>query len=102
MKRLFLILLAVVPLTITAAPTQPATMFTWSAPTQNTDVKTVADPAATSQVFNYLADGTWYCAITAYNTSKVESGYSNEINFPVKAGISPIISPVAPGSFGIK
>jgi hypothetical protein len=37
-----------------------------------------------------LSDGTWYCAVTAYNSSKTESQYSNEVskvikNVPTKA-----------------
>ncbi|MDE2015976.1 MAG: hypothetical protein KGI72_05635 [Patescibacteria group bacterium] len=78
----------------------------WIAPTTNMDGSPLTDLAgfklycgAASRVYSIktnipgassttlpvtkagLKDGVWYCALTAYNTSGGESGYSNELNF---------------------
>jgi len=39
-------------------------------------------------------DGSWYCAVTAYDTFGNESGYSNEINFPIN-----LQAPAVPNNF---
>ena len=81
--------------------TQPPAMvtLTWTSPTLNTNgttvtdlagyriyygststqlnqVVTVAGAAVTEYAFSELAAGTWYFAVTAYNSDDVESGLS--------------------------
>jgi len=73
----------------------------WSAPTTNTDGTPLTDLAGykvhygtthgsysntitvgnvTSYSINNLASGTYYFSLTSYDTSGVESGYSNEVS----------------------
>ena len=92
---------ALAPFTITVAQVQlGAATLTWLPPTENTDGSPIADlagyrirfgrhtgeltelqnipnPGITSAVVENLASGTWYFTVTAYNTSGVESEYSN-------------------------
>jgi len=42
-------------------------------------------------------DKTWYCVVTAYDDAGNESGYSNEVSFPLDQ-----VVPVAPGAFGVR
>lgn len=123
MKKL-LALLILLPLVITAAPTPPKTEFFWTAPTVNVDgtvltdlagfkiycgsttgnytlVQDISNPLQTSHPLSILADGDWYCAMTAYDTALQEGPYSNEINFTLTGGIAPVEAPAAP-SFGIR
>jgi hypothetical protein len=81
------------------AKTASATL-TWAPPTINTDgsvltnlasyklyygtnsanlinVATIANPTVTTSVIDKLTDGTWYFAVTAVNSSGIESAYSN-------------------------
>jgi hypothetical protein len=92
---------ALAPFTITVSHTQlGAATLTWLPPTENTDGSPIADlagyrirygrqageltelqsipnPGITSAVVENLASGTWYFTVSAYNTSGVESEYSN-------------------------
>jgi hypothetical protein len=87
--------------TITVSQTQPgAATLTWLPPTENTDgspiedlagyrirygrhpaeltgLQSISNPGISSAVVENLEKGTWYFAVTAYNTSGVESEYSN-------------------------
>jgi hypothetical protein len=89
------------PFTITVSQVQlGAATLTWLPPTENTDGSPIADlagyrirygrqageltelqsipnPGITSAVVENLASGTWYFTVSAYNTSGVESEYSN-------------------------
>ena len=47
-----------------------------STSTQLNQVVTVAGAAVTEYAFSELAAGTWYFAVTAYNSDDVESGLS--------------------------
>ena len=83
-----------------SGPTVGVAILTWLVPAQNTDgsaltdlagyhiyygtsqnalsqMITIASPSATSFQVNNLAQGTWYFAVAAYNTSGVESARSN-------------------------
>jgi len=92
---------ALAPFTIAVAPIQlGAATLTWLPPTENTDGSPVVDlagyrirygrrageltelqsipnPGITSAVVENLASGNWYFTVSAYNTSGVESEYSN-------------------------
>lgn len=46
----------------------------------NTPVPTVSQSAAPTFTTPALANGTWYFAVTAYNTAGLESVYSNEVS----------------------
>jgi hypothetical protein len=48
-----------------------------------------------------LADGIWFCAMTAYNFAG-SSGFSNEINFAIVGGDLLHQAPSAPTSLSIK
>jgi len=90
--------LAAFSITVSATGTAPVTL-SWAAPTTNTNgstntdltgfhiyygasaealnrVMTVDSAAVTSYVFNNLASGTWYFAVTAINQEKIESALS--------------------------
>jgi hypothetical protein len=90
--------LAAFSITVTAEGTQPVTI-SWAVPTTNTNgtrstnlagyhiyygasaetldrVVTVYSADVTAHVFNNLASGTWYFAVTAFNEEKVESDLS--------------------------
>jgi hypothetical protein len=127
-KKLLWVLLLLIPLTITAAPTQSGTEFAWNAPTQNTDDSLLTDLAgfklycgAQSRTYTLaigidnpaqvtlpiastnIPDGDWYCAITAYNTEGLESQYSNEYGpFTISGGKAPVIVPAAPSGFRVQ
>lgn len=93
----------------TSTPGTPGTTNTasgfaslaWNAPTTNTDGTSLMDLAGykvyygpssgnytksidvgniTSYTLNNLSTGTYYIAVTAYDTAGIESGYSNEVN----------------------
>jgi hypothetical protein len=89
-------------------------MLSWTAPANNTDGSTPADlsgykvyfgtssgtygaPINVGNVTSYtvtgLGSGTYYFAVTAYNTSGDESGFSNEVSKSFATG--PVISGVA-------
>lgn len=92
---------ALAPFTITVSHTQlGAATLTWLPPTENTDgspiddlagyrirygrlagelteLQSISNPGITSAVVENLASGTWYFTVTAYNSSGVESEYSN-------------------------
>jgi len=92
---------ALEPFSITVSSTQPgAATLTWLPPTENTDgspiedlagyrirygrhpaeltgLHSISNPGISSAVVENLEKGTWYFAVTAYNTSGVESEYSN-------------------------
>jgi hypothetical protein len=46
----------------------------------NSPVPTVAPSASPTFTTPALMNGTWYFAVTAYNTAGLESGYSNEVS----------------------
>lgn len=110
MKKL-LILLIVLPLTITAAPTPPSTELSWDYPMEPiaagiTGYRVycsttsgsygvpfqIVNPLKMTATFAEMAlpDGAWFCTITAYvtvdATTEYESWYSNEVNFTLLAG----------------
>jgi hypothetical protein len=85
-----------------AAPTARAVSLAWDPPTQNSDGTPLVDlrgykihygnapnsysntisvdtPGVTSFVVDLLAAGTYYFALTAYNSTGVESGFSPEV-----------------------
>jgi hypothetical protein len=85
--------------TTTLSVTDRAATLSWNAPATNTDGTALTDLAGykihygtspgnytttinagtvTTYVISNLAPGTYYFAVTAYNTSGSESGYSNE------------------------
>jgi len=92
---------ALAAFTITVSDTQlGAAILTWLPPTENTDgspiddlagyrirygrqagelteLQSIPNPGITSVVVENLASGTWYFAVSAYNSSGVESEYSN-------------------------
>ena len=47
------------------------------------------DPGLVQYTVHNLPDGTYYFAVTAYNTGELESGYSNEVNATYIADITP-------------
>lgn len=89
------------PFSITVSSTQPgAATLTWLPPTENTDgspiqdlagyrirygrhpaelteLQSIPNPGISSAVVENLSSGTWYFAVTAYNTGGIESEYSN-------------------------
>ena len=109
MKRLILILLLVLPLTVGALPTvdQEATQLSWAAPVENTDAtpltdlagfyvywstvsgdfndinrQRISDPNAVNYLLSDLpviGDGTLYFTITAVNSGDLESGFAQEV-----------------------
>jgi hypothetical protein len=46
----------------------------------NSPIPTVAVMTSPTFTTSVLANGTWYFAVTAYNTAGMESGYSNEVS----------------------
>jgi len=117
MKRLFIILALLIPLTITAAPTQPKTQFCWTAPTTNVDGSpltdltgfvlycgtasgdypfsyNITDPLQTCDTFANagVPDGNQFCVMTAYDPRGIDFGegpYSNEVNFTLSGSVVP-------------
>jgi len=115
---------------IHALPTQPKTMLVWTPPTLNTDGTTLTDLAGfrmycgpTSLTYSIipiyetavptqdtmtfaeaaLTDGNYFCAVTSYDTSGNESGYSNEVNFTLVGGLVPLVNvPAAPSGLSIQ
>lgn len=93
--------------------------FYWDAPLTNTDGSLLTDLAGYklhcgSQIGVYtvhkdvgnvsvypvtdvVGNGTYYCVVTAYDTSGNESGYSNEINFTLD-----LVVPNPPGQFRVQ
>ena len=131
-KRGLLMLTAIgiwLPLTLSATPTPALNEFYWSA--VNTTVNgaplenlagyriyctgnpqqpyalsfEVPNPLTTSLPVTDVVhnDGQYYCAITAYTTTGLESNYSQQISFFMNEGqvTNPAI-PAAPGSFGVR
>jgi hypothetical protein len=92
---------ALAAFTITVSDTQlGAATLTWLPPTENTDgspiedlagyrirygrhpaelkdIQSIPNPGISSAVVENLSSGTWYFTVTAYNTSGIESEYSN-------------------------
>lgn len=116
-KRLFILLLTF----FITIPAYASTLFTWTPPTTNQDgsplgdlagykiycgtvsgnysiTKDINNPTTPEYPINQVVsvDGVYYCAMTAYDTSKNESNFSNEISVPLA------VAPVAPGAFGVK
>ena len=46
-------------------------------PAELTELQSIPNPGLSSAVVENLSSGTWYFAVSAYNTSGVESEYSN-------------------------
>jgi hypothetical protein len=88
-------------LTVTAVTTTGSATLAWSAPTTNTDGTLLTDLAGykvyygtssgnytssldignvTTYSVNNLALGTYFFSVTAYDTSKIESSFSNEVS----------------------
>lgn len=113
LKRYLLTLFCVALLvgSIEAYAQQDVTL-SWTPPTQNTDgtpltdlagykiyqgttsgtypvVYDVPNPGVVSYIVEGLADGTYYFAATAYNTSGIESDYSNEVAKVVETPSTP-------------
>ena len=116
-KKLLLILLLLVPLTIRALPSvEYGNQLSWSPVTTTiegvpiTDLAgykiywrqstvevyddsrsiTINDPIVTSYMIINMglpADGNYMVTLTAFNTAGEESDFSNEVNFTRKAGI---------------
>ena len=55
----------------------------------NTPVPTVAPSANPSFTTPSLPNGTWYFAVTAYNSAGMESGYSNEVSKTIATAPAP-------------
>lgn len=55
----------------------------------NTPVPTVAPSANPTFTTPALPNGTWYFAVTAYNTAGMESGYSNEVSKSIATAPAP-------------
>lgn len=55
----------------------------------NTPVPTVAPSANPTFTTPALSNGTWYFAVTAYNTAGLESGYSNEVSKAISTPPAP-------------
>ena len=55
----------------------------------NTPVPTVAPSANPTFTTPALPNGTWYFAVTAYNTAGQESGYSNEVSTTIATAPAP-------------
>jgi len=55
----------------------------------NTPVPTVAPSANPTFTTPALPNGTWYFAVTAYNTAGLESGYSNEVSKTIATAPAP-------------
>ena len=55
----------------------------------NTPVPTVAPSANPTFTTPALPNGTWYFAVTAYNTAGMESGYSNEVSKTIATAPAP-------------
>ena len=55
----------------------------------NTPVPTVAPSANPTFITPALPNGTWYFAVTAYNTAGLESGYSNEVSKTIATAPAP-------------
>lgn len=123
MKRIFILMALLWPLTVSSATSPPALAFTWTQPTMDmngtpttvaankvscgaaprtytihhtTSVATTTVPI--SDVVTAL--GAYYCAAKAINTSGEESGYSNEIFLEL---LDPaLLVPAAPSNFGVQ
>lgn len=106
MKKIAYIILTAMLLSLTVTPARAAnpTTISWTAPTTNSDGTPLTDlagykvycgvktgvyttPKNVGNVLSYalsnmgLAQGTNYCAVTAYDTSGNESVKSNEVSF---------------------
>jgi hypothetical protein len=55
----------------------------------NSPVPTVAPSANPTFTTPALSNGTWYFAVTAYNTAGLESGYSNEVSTTIATAPAP-------------
>jgi hypothetical protein len=55
----------------------------------NTPVPTVAPSPNPTFTTPALPNGTWYFAVTAYNTAGMESGYSNEVSKTIATAPAP-------------
>jgi hypothetical protein len=55
----------------------------------NSPIPTVAPSATPTYTTPVLANGTWYFAVTAYNTAGLESGYSNEVSKVISTAPAP-------------
>jgi len=55
----------------------------------NTPVPTVAPSTNPTFTTPALPNGTWYFAVTAYNTAGMESGYSNEVSKTIATAPAP-------------
>jgi hypothetical protein len=55
----------------------------------NSPVPTVAPSANPTYTTPALANGTWYFAVTAYNTAGLETGYSNEVSTTIATAPEP-------------
>jgi len=109
MKKLFLILLIILPLTITAAPTDvPVTEFFWDhdgvdAATfdlrcNGSTVVTVPEPARSALISDAnLPDGPQDCVIFVLSPEGYESNPSNTVNFTMSGGIATVVRNV-PGA----
>ena len=120
MKKLFILFLLLLPLTVVFAAIPKDAILNWSAPTTNTDGTPVTDLAGyrvycgtvtgiyptvmdVGNITSYkvsdilTADKTYYCAITAYDFNGNESAYSNEVTFPLDR-----LGPVAPTGLKVR
>ena len=88
MRRLFLILVLVSPLLVTA---KPASMFSWMIPATSIPIEQVVS-----------ADGSYYCASTITDSKYEESAMSQEIFFTITAGEPLIRVPATPGGFRVE
>lgn len=116
-KRIFLMLLVVSPLVFAAGPKT----FNWVNPITRmdgspfdpaseqkqtnikcgasaggpyTDIYIVAGATISAQINNVVADGTWYCVVSAVDMQGREGGPSNEVNFTISP--DPVAPPAAP------
>lgn len=86
----------------TVTGTGNTAILTWDAPTTNTDGTPYTDGAGykiycgkvsgsytmiidthglvNTWTVTFTSDGMWYCVVTAYDVSGIESGYSNEVS----------------------
>ena len=125
MRRLFLMLVLVSPLLVTA---KPVSIFSWMIPATYDDgspfpiseltyskvycgtesgsyqFEAVAMAPATSMPIEQVvsADGSYYCASTITDSKYEESAMSQEIFFTITAGEPLIRVPAAPGGFRVE
>ena len=132
MKKILLILTGIILFGCSqdapALPTQPKTMLCWTNPTTNTDGTPLTDlaghimycgantatypitydmPVPTQECVTFaeigLPNGVNFCAVTSYDTSGNESGYSNEVNFILEGGLVPLVGvPNAPSNLQVQ